>query len=241
MIPIKIKVFKAIDNPDLTYQVFLKHEYRLAQSNIKLTSLSSEYSTDRDTILICAIDTSKNDILGSIRLQFHNNVNPLPLALGLKELDSTITSYIANIAKNCTVVESCGLWCVRGGDVKNLDLALRLDSLSIALCRYLKIEYCLGLVPKHTLKNCLKAGFQFCSSYPEPFKYPSKKFNSYILRSYPLNPQTLEASTREYSDRFNQNPNFTESLKVNDKGYLIQHEIEDSVKNLSLSCSNMTY
>jgi len=238
--PIKIKVFKAIDEPALTRQIFLKHKHRLAEYNVEVTSVSSEYENDPDTILICAINTLNNEILGSVRIQFHNNVNPLPLVTGLKELDSTITNYIESIAKDCTIAESCGVWCVKAEDVKNLNLSLRLYTLSIALCRYLQIEHCLALVPKHTLRNCLQAGFQFCTSYPEPFHYPSKRFDSYVLRAYPLNHQELKMSTREYSDSFNHKPNFTESLKTNNKTYLIQHEIADSVKNLSLSRSNMS-
>ena len=225
MTKVKIKIFKAVDKPDLTKQIFLQHENRLARSNIKITSLSKEYLSSSDTILICAIDISNNEILGSIRIQFHNNINPLPLEAGIKTFDPTISTYIANLAKNHTVVESCGLWCVKGKVVRNLSIAFRLYTLSIALCRYLKIEYCLGFVPKHTLNSCIKAGFQFCEAYPEAFQYPSKKFSSYVLESHPLENNKLEKNTQVYSDSFNEDPNFTEIVNIDNTDYIIQHEI----------------
>lgn len=220
-----IKIFSPIDLPELAQDVFDAHLKRLRELDVVISSASNSWLYSPESICICAIDEPTNLILGAVRLQKYNKDKCLPMQDAISPFDSSINIYIDDLSQNGTVAEGCGLWCIKGTSVtREIQLPQKLYALSIAISKYLKIQYCVAIIPKYTMKAAINAGYQKCPSFPSPFAYPTNRFETYVIESNTAECKSPDSDVLNYMLKIHENPNFTEDLEAEGTTYCIKHE-----------------
>lgn len=170
----QIFTFRAIDEPILCAKYSQRHLEALIAYGITNVASNNESWTNHPYIYCTAIkNLNTNELVGGVRLQLSDGINPLPLETGVGYLDPVLHEKIRNHALTGRVAESCGLWV--NDNLKGMGISRLLMRASISTATQLDLRKIFGVCGWHTLKLFGEMGFVIDRSLGEngDFVYPT--------------------------------------------------------------------
>jgi len=176
---LKIRIYKATDNPEACERFAKGHENVLLDYGIKkVTSSNTTWFNDPDVFIVMVESPSGNDLLGGARLHIKNKEHFLPIESAISNLDSNIHKLI-NPDFAFKTGELCGLWNTKNTSGSGLSAMLVRTGVAkagifIAEKYHLKSLYTLsapwtiGMVKKIGFKVEESVGNRGEFAYPKP-------------------------------------------------------------------------
>lgn len=172
---IKIKVFRAIDNPEDTFRYIEGHKKILDNYGVsKVTSANLDWVEEPLTYLITVDQEGTKDMVAGGRIQVAGGKVQLPVEEAVSEFDNRIYEVVKELAKTGTG-EFCGLWNSR--DVAGYGIgSILVGRVAISLIRQLNLTTLLGFCSQATFKNSQRVGFKVIKSLGNDgtFYYPKE-------------------------------------------------------------------
>lgn len=104
---INIRAFRAVDDPE-SCDKFIEGHSRLLEIHFglaKITSSSTEWAKNPNTIVLIVEDEAGEKIYGGARIQIVDNLMPLPIETAIGKYDKKIFQFVGK--RTCEV---CGMW-----------------------------------------------------------------------------------------------------------------------------------
>lgn len=181
MIKIKIKVFRAVDEPDLCQQYLVGHREVLEVYGIsKITSNNDDWMLNPKVYVITAESTTDQELLCGIRVIKAGGTQSLPVESAIGKMDP----YIYELVKAHEINgagELCGLWNSR--KVAGKGLSFLLTRMGISILNQLGINTMFGICAELTLPMFKGVGFEIEESLGNKgtFYYPRADLLAYAL------------------------------------------------------------
>lgn len=219
----KLKVFayRAIDEPELCKEYLHGHKKVLIDHGIEnVTTNNDAWMNNPHVYCVVARELLTNELIGGVRIQIADGIQPLPVEVAIGEMDPTIHEKVDNYARNGGIGESCGLWISKS--VKGVGVSRYLMRASVASASQLNFGTMLGICAGYTLKLFGEIGFVIDRELGDKgnFPYPNEKYIAHVIGI--LNAITLETANKtdkEVMLSFRKNP--------------IQNRIEKNNNNIS--------
>lgn len=159
MMVIKIRVFRAADEPETSHRFVEGHRKVLEAYGVtKVTSAKEDWVSDRNTYVIIAESGDGERILGGTRVQVRTANLKMPMEDAIAKVDSNIYSYVDAIGDN-NVAEFCGLF--NSKEVAGYGIgSMFLGRVAIAISTQVGIQHLMGLCSPATLRNSFRVGFE---------------------------------------------------------------------------------
>ncbi len=153
---IRIKGFRATDDPGLCSEFLRQHRKVLEDFGIANVTTNTEYwTTDPDTYVITAISDRAGMVAG-IRVEMDKHRRPLPIEEALHRLDPSISDVLSRM-RPAGNGEVCGLWNANSHGSLGLPALLAFAAVSIA--NQIDARKLTCLVAHYTIRHALRAGF----------------------------------------------------------------------------------
>jgi hypothetical protein len=181
-VDIKIKVFRAIDEPDLCAKYLKGHEEVLSiyYGIHKVTSNNPEWPDNPEVYVITAEAIDDGEILCGIRVNKVGGTQPLPVETAIGKIDPKIHDLIKSYGKK-GAGELCGLWNSR--KVAGKGLSFLLTRMGISILNQLKVNTMFGICAELTLPMFKSVGFEIERSLGNhgEFHYPKADLLAFTL------------------------------------------------------------
>lgn len=188
---IKIKVFRAILNPDACEEYLKGHMQVLMDYNVmKITSYNKEWTKNPSVYVLTAELEETRVMVGGIRIEVTKGDIPLPIETAIGILDNRIYKLVEKYGINGGVGELCGLWNAK--EVKGVGISFFLTRAAISVINQINFFTLIGICAEYTLKMFTDVGFEIDHSLGDngEFPYPDER---YITRALGiLNAETLK-------------------------------------------------
>jgi hypothetical protein len=197
---IVIRAFRAIDEPETCLNYAREHRRVLEGFNLgNISTNKNSWAYDPNTYVIIALSEKTGNMLGGIRIQIADKLNPLPVEEAVKDFDPKIVQLVANYRENGGTAELCGLWNSRE-EAPQMGITLMLVLAGLSISNQLPITSIFTIVASYTLKIALQVGYKIEKSVGNngEFIYPNSNF---IARVLIMNPNTLEHTYQNYKQR----------------------------------------
>lgn len=178
-IPITIRAFCAVDEPETCIKFIEGHQKRLNQYGIhQISSLLPDWCSSSGCTVIVA-ETECGEILGGVRIEKHGvHGHRIPLAKAVGSLDDRLELFIQQNG----VAEMCGIWVsdtIQGGEIKHA-----LNTYGLSIYPSLDITMLLGFSAPHMLKYLKSLGWEVEThvGHQGIFEYPSAGIQSSIVK-----------------------------------------------------------
>lgn len=171
---VRLKAFRAVDNPELCLDFIDGHAGVLRAFGIKsVTSSEPNWVNNPNSYVIAAFGERDDNMVAGIRVHVFDSNWPLPMVDAIFSKDSKIEDYVGNKAINGTG-EICGLWNDRS--VKGYGISYFLIKSAVVILNQLPISSLLGLCSPYTLDWLKSSGFTVEKSLGEngEFFYPKE-------------------------------------------------------------------
>lgn len=111
MIPeIRIRIFRATDDPESSLKFIEGHKNILENHGIKKVSSATEAWLSNSSVYVIVMESlDKKKLHGGARIHVADGKTPLPIEEALQPIDPRISNVVKEYAKNKTA-EFCGLW-----------------------------------------------------------------------------------------------------------------------------------
>jgi hypothetical protein len=199
---IKIKVYKAVDEPELCKQYLAGHRAVLEVYGIsKITSNNDNWIYNPEVYVITAESIIDQELLCGIRVIKVGGTQALPVESAIGQLDSKIYELVKSNAET-GAGELCGLWNSR--KVAGKGLSFLLTRMGISILNQLGINTMFGICAELTLPMFKGVGFEIEESLGNKgtFYYPREDLLAFALII--KNTHTLEkADSSEREKIFN--------------------------------------
>jgi len=178
---IKIKIYRAVDEPELCRQYLIGHREVLEVYGIgKITSNNDEWVNNPKVYVISAESVITGELLCGIRVIKVGGTQPLPVETAIGRLDAGIFELIE---KNSAygAGELCGLW--NSKKVAGKGLSYLLVRMGISVLNQLEINVMFGICAELTLPMFKGVGFEVEESLGDKgtFYYPKSDLLAYAL------------------------------------------------------------
>lgn len=174
-----IVCFRAVDRPDLCEQYVEGHINVLRDYGV--TSVTSSNPTwTKNPNAFCIVAMRGDKMLGGIRIHKADGVNPLPMELGVSNMDPKVSEEIsAHIDLGCG--EQCGLWNAK--QIRGYGISWILVNSSIAILPQLGIHKLYGLASDYSMFLFSPAGFEIQRNFGNngDFNYPTEKYIARVV------------------------------------------------------------
>ena len=220
-----IWAYRAVDEPELCKEYIQGHVKVLTDYGItNITSNNNIWIENKHIYCVVAQDISTNELVGGIRIQIADGVNPLPVENAIGKLDAGIYEKIRYYALNGGVGELSGLWV--SNKLKGVGMSIYLVRACVASASQLNFQTMTGICAGYSLKMFKDVGFYIDNSLGDKgnFPYPN---NEYIANVVGI----LNVKTLEYANEFDK----IKMIELRNKP--IQERIEIN-KNI---CSDIWY
>jgi hypothetical protein len=179
---IKIKVFRAVDEPELC-QEYLKGHKEVLSIYYGITQITSDnpgWPDNPEVYVITAESANDHELLCGIRVNKVGGTQPLPVETAIGKIDSRIHDLIKNYSKN-GAGELCGLWNSR--KVAGRGLSFLLTRMGISILNQLEINTMFGICAELTLPMFKGVGFEIEESLGDhgAFHYPKSDLLAFSL------------------------------------------------------------
>lgn len=225
----KIFAFRAVDEKELCNQYVAGHINVLTDYGItNITSNNDTWINNEHIYCIGLKEEKGGDLLGGIRIQLADGIEPLPVENAIGYLDNNIYSLVENYAINGKVGELSGLWV--NNRLKGLGFGPHLVRAAIASSNQLNFKTLIGICARYSLKMFNDVGFVIDESLGNQgnFHYPNKNYIAHVVGI--LNAITLQ-SANNYDKKImtSLRDNVVQSrnqIYANDKVYQINYNIK---------------
>lgn len=180
-VAIKIKIYRAIDEPELCRQYLVGHREVLEVYGItKITSNNDDWVSNPKVYVISAESTETNELLCGIRVIKVGGTQPLPVETAIGILDARIYDLVKNNSRD-GAGELCGLWNSR--KVAGKGLSYLLVRMGISVLNQLEIHTMFGICAELTLPMFKAVGFEVeeLLGNKGTFYYPKSDLLAYAL------------------------------------------------------------
>lgn len=166
-----IKAFRATEDPG-SCMAFLKGHRKVLEdfgiSNV--TTNTEQWTNDPDTYVLIAL-SSRNGLVGGVRVEVGKRERKLPMEDALFKLDPEIRTVLDGLVPAGTG-EVCGLWNANTYSAKGLPTILAFAAVSLA--NQIGLQSMVCLVAHYTLRHALKVGFTVMEELGDggTFSYP---------------------------------------------------------------------
>ncbi len=145
---LKIRAFRAIDEPDTCLRYMEGHARVLTDYGI--TSISTNNSTWKDNPSVYGViaETEEGEVVGGVRLHLTNDLEPLPVEKAVGDQDPKIANYIYSYPLG-HAAEACGLWNAR--KLGNLGVSILLVRALLIIAPQLKLQSIFTLCAPYTI------------------------------------------------------------------------------------------
>jgi hypothetical protein len=254
---IKIRVFRAVDEPETCQKYIEGHIKLLTQFGItSITSARPKWVDNPYTYVIIAESPDSDKVYGGARVQIANSSEPLPIEEATWCLDPNVSGVVSQYGQSGTG-ELCGLWNSR--EIAGMGIGSSfLGRVGVAIAPRLRIKSLFALCAPYTVESCKKAGFELETSIGNngTFVYPKEHLvatavvmrnvhtlgpaveteREYILRLRQTNHQILKEQRKrgngEYELEFDLN---ISSFHFNDPEIILSDQSRLLVKKMLLS------
>jgi hypothetical protein len=190
---LSFRAFRAIDEPDTCQQYVEAHVKVLTDYGItKITSNNNRWMSNPNVYGVVAELEPHKEIVGGIRLQIADNVDPLPVEAAIGHIDPKIHEIVKEYMVG-GVGELCGLWISK--KVAGRGVSMLLTRAGISIINQVNIEILVGICGHYTLEMFSKVGFVIDRSLGNKgeFLYPKEGFIAWVLGI--LNAKTLQTAS----------------------------------------------
>ena len=226
---IKIRAYRAIDDPDTCIRYAQEHRKVLEGFNLaNITTNNSDWAHDPYTFVVIAESEKTGNMLGGIRIKIADGINPLPVEEAVHHFDPKISEIVEHHIKNGGTAELCGLWNSRE-ETPQMGITLMLVISGLSISNQLPINSIFTIVASYTLKIALQVGYKIEKSVGNngEFVYPNSNF---VARVLIMNPVELEHTYQNYKQRilFLRNNLLTEITEKTAKGddILVKYDLK---------------
>ncbi|MGB0886760.1 MAG: GNAT family N-acetyltransferase [Vicingaceae bacterium] len=188
----KIFAFRAVDEPDLCNRYVKGHIKVLTDYGITNITSNNDTWIKNPYIYCIGLADVNNNLLGGIRIQLADGINPLPVEEAIGYIDNNIYSMVDKYAIDGGVGELSGLWV--DNSLKGLGFGPHLVRASIASSNQLNFKTLIGICAGYSLKMFNQVGFMIDKSLGKKgdFPYPNEKYIAHVVGI--LNAITLESA-----------------------------------------------
>jgi hypothetical protein len=198
-INIKIKVFRAVDEPELCQRYLTGHREVLSiyYGITQITSDNPEWPNNPEVYVITAESAYDHELLCGIRVNKVGGTQPLPVEVAIGKLDPGIYDLVKEHAAN-GAGELCGLWNSR--KVAGQGLSFLLTRMGISILNQLEINTMFGICAELTLPMFEGVGFEIEKSLGNngSFNYPKSDLLAFsLIMKDPITLSKASVSERE--------------------------------------------
>ncbi|WP_419802435.1 hypothetical protein [Mucilaginibacter sp.] len=193
---VKLRAFRAIDEPK-TCELFVKgHEYVLTSIGVTKVSSSKNEWTINPSVFVLTVESLNGKIVyGGARVHVAGGTQPLPIEQAVGMLDSKIYKLVLEYNKSGTG-ELCGLWHSR--EIMSYGIgSIFLIRAAVAISNTIGIQSLFALCAPYTIKPGESVGMEFETSVGNngTFYYPKLDLiaTAMILKDVP----TLSKASEE--------------------------------------------
>lgn len=170
---VKIRAFRAIDDPETCERFVKGHEYVLTSIGVtKVTSSKNEWTTNPSVFVLTVESLSGNTLYGGARVHVAGGTQPLPIEQAVGMLDKHIYKLVWEYNKLGTG-ELCGLWHSR--EIMGYGVgSIFLIRAAVAISYKIGIQSLFALCAPYTIKPGESVGMVFETSVGNngTFYYP---------------------------------------------------------------------
>jgi len=178
----EIFAFRAVDEPDLCDKYIVGHIKVLTDFGVtNITSNNNTWRFNPHVYCLGLINPKTQELLGGIRIQLADGVNPLPVEDAIGYMDNTVYDMVKSYANNGGVGELSGLWV--DNKLKGLGMGPYLVRASIASSNQLNFKTMTGICAKYSLQMFNNVGFVIDYSFGSNggFPYPNDKYITHVV------------------------------------------------------------
>lgn len=189
----RVFTFRAIDSPKLCEEYINGHVKILTDFGIEnITSNNNSWTLNPDVYCLGLI-SENNELLGGIRIQLANGIDPLPIEYAIGSMENKIYNLVNQYRLNGGVGELSGLWV--NNKLKGLGIGVYLVRAAIASSNQLNFKTLIGICGDVTLTMFRNVGFGVDTSIGKhgTFYYPNSLLIAYAVGI--LDTVTLHKST----------------------------------------------
>lgn len=191
MLKIRFKAFQPIFEPEMSERYILGHRNVLESYGItNITSNNRVWLEMRDVYAVVAIDEN-DELVGGIRVQMADGVNPLPVEKAIGKMDARIHDVVKRYSEN-GVGELSALWNAKS--VAGYGISVLLTRAGISITNQVKCGTLVGICGDYTLPMFKNVGFVIDNTLGinGEFYYPKEDFIARVLGI--LNAKNLETA-----------------------------------------------
>lgn len=232
---LKVTGFRAIEKPESCELYLQGHIKVLSDYGIEnITSNNNLWTQNPDIYCLIVQEVNTDLMVGGIRIQIANGVQPLPVEEAVGHMDNRIYKIVEKYALNGGIAELSGLWI--DNSLRGLGVGVYLVRAAIASAKQLNFKTMTGICGDVTLKMFNNVGFVVDKSIGNngKFYYPNEELIAHLVGI--LNAVTLEnAAIYDKQIMLDLRKNMNQIRLENDtkKNVLIHYNIEyKSIKEI---------
>ncbi len=193
---LRFRAFKATENPELCEKYLEGHVQVLVNYGITNITTNNKDWMQWDTVYCVIAEKEDGTVVGGVRTQIADGINPLPVEKAIGKMDPNIHQIVKQYL-NEGVGELCALWNAK--EVAGMGLSIMLVRAGISTLNQINCHTLMGICADYTLKMFRKVGFVVDTSLGAggEFVYPNENYVARVLGI--LNAKDL--STAEDFDR----------------------------------------
>jgi hypothetical protein len=156
---VRLRAFRAIDDPEASEKFFHGHEQVLTNIGVKkVTSSSSEWMSNPAAFVFIVESLEKTKVYGGVRIHVAGGTEPLPIEQATGHLDSGVYDWVKEYAR-FGLGEGCGLWNSR--EIAGYGIgSIFLSRAGVAISKIIGIKSLCALCAPYTVKLAENIGYQ---------------------------------------------------------------------------------
>lgn len=206
MLALKLRAFQAIKDQKLSERFLEGHRQVLRDYGITNITTNTDNWMFNPSIYAVVAENEEGELVGGIRVQMANGVNPLPVEKAIGHMDPRIYDVIRKYSDE-GVGELNALWNAKS--VAGYGISLLMTRAGISIVNQVNCNILVGICADYTLKMFRKVGFVVDDSLGDHgnFVYPNENYIARVLGI--LNAKNMETAEQEDRERIldlRQNP-----------------------------------
>lgn len=192
---VKIRAFRAVDEPETCHAFLAGHRKVLEEFNLENISTNTPKWIRHENSFVVVAEF-QNEIIAGARMQVADNSFALPVSDAVAHFDPKIDTLIANKMNDGGASELCGLWNSRKLP-PNLGITMLVSMAAVSLAQQIQTKNVFAICAGYTLRAAMKMGFAVEKSVGNngEFVYPNSKYTARVLS---MNGYSLENTIQEY-------------------------------------------
>lgn len=225
---VRLRTFRAIDEPDTCEKFKLGHKQVLINFGIEMiTSAKDEWTNNPDVFVFIVESLDKSKIYGGARIHVAGGFQPLPIEDATGILDPSVYKLVKDIGRYGTG-EGCGLWNSR--EIAGYGIgSIFLSRAGVVIAAQLGIKSLLALCAPYTVSLAERIGYRIEKHLGNQgtFYYPRLDLIATSMVNYDLeNLSTASEEDKNSIIYLRNNPNAVKTEILRKKEIEIHYEIE---------------